>query len=268
METVFDFSDYRRYLIHRLGAIGTRTGLRQKACELMGCHNTYLSQVLAEKIHLSLEHANALNSFFDHTEDESDFFLTLVLHGRAGTKSLKQRFEKQMKTALRKRTSIKQRIKDATELSDIDRDRFYSNWIYGAIHVLVSIESLQTPDQIARALGLHLSVVSQELEFMRQTGLVKLENGRFVIGPRSVHLGSDSPAITKHHSNWRYHTIQSLHRASHDDLHFSAAVTLNEDAVNEVREALLKNLERNLATIKKAKEEVGYVLAFDFYRFA
>jgi hypothetical protein len=134
--------------------------------------------------------------------------------------------------------------------------------------VLVSIEEYQVAELIARALGLSITRVNQELEFMVNTGLIKSEKGRYTIGPNAIHLGSDSPAIAKHHANWRFHTIQNLHQARSDDLHFSAAVTLSEEAVALVRESLLKNLEANIKTIEKAKEEVAYVLCFDFYRFA
>lgn len=268
MKQVFEYTDYRKYLIDRLGGHGKRTGLRRKACAYLGCHSTYLSHVLSEKIHLSLEHAEALNSFFKHTREQAEFFLLLVLKARAGTKSLREHFESKIQELLERRNVIKNRIQNATSLSEEDLDRFYSSWLYGALHVLVSIKEYQTVEALSHVLGLHPQKLTEELEFMQKTGLIKHVKGRYTVGPKFIHLSSDSNAITKHHTNWRYHTIQHLNRRQAKDLHYSAVISLSEEAAQEIRESLLQTLEKHMAIIQKAKEEVVYVHNFDFYRLA
>lgn len=251
-----------------MGEQGTRTGLRKKACEQLNCHSTYLSQVLAEKIHLSLEHAEALNDFFQHTKEQSEFFILLVLKGRAGSKKLADRFEAQIKDILNKRNQIKNRVQGSFELSVADQDRFYSHWIYAALHVLVSIKELRTADALSKATGIHIKKIMEELEFLQKTGLIETSNGLYRVGPRMVHLSAESNAITKHHTNWRYHAIQNASQRNFDDLHYSAVVTLSKEAAIEIKESLLKNLEKHLKTIQKAPEELAYVYNFDFYKLA
>lgn len=266
IKTVFEYTDYRKYLMDYLGAAGTRTGLRLKACQHLRCHSTYLSQVLSEKIHLSLEHAESLNDFFAHTKEQGEFFLLLVLKARAGTKNLKDRFESQINNILMQRNQIKTRVHGSSELSQADQDRFYSHWLGTALHVLVSIKEFQTPEALARATGVHIKRIHEELEFMLKSGLVIQTKGIYSTGPKLVHLGSDSNAITKHHTNWRFHSIQNISVRNPQDLHYSAAISLSKEAAQEIRESLLKALERHIDIIKKAPEEVAYVYNFDFYK--
>ena len=268
MHDVFEFKHYREYLLSRLGKQGTRTGFRQKAAQAMGCHNTYLSQVLSGKIDLSLEYAEALNEFFNHSKSEAEFFILLVLSARAGSTKLQKRFEEQIKQQLSKRLVIKDRMGEIEQISDNDRERFYSHWIYGALHVLVSIAKFQTIESLSEALGLRESSIRAELDFLRRIGIIKFEKSKFRVGSKSIHVAADSPSITKHHLNWRYHTIENLFRSDADDLHFSSVVTLDADAVTEVRKVLLRALEKNRSVITAAKEEVAYVMNFDFYKLA
>lgn len=267
MKQVFEYADYRKYLLDQLGEKGTRTGGRQRACDHLGCHSTYLSQVFSEKIEISLEHADALTEFFSHSKEEKEYFLLLVLRARAGTKSLKEHFDAQIKVILQERNLIKKRVPDGSELSVADRDRFYSSWLYGALHVLVSIKDFQTLESLSRATGVNSQTLVNELEFMIKTGLILNSQGKYKIGPKMVHLGADSGAISKHHTNWRFHAIQSLARRRPSDLHYSAVATMTEEVAQEVRESILLTLEKNLKQIEQAKEEATYVYNFDFYRF-
>jgi uncharacterized protein (TIGR02147 family) len=267
-DQVFDHKSYREYLHESLGRPGQRTGMRLRACKALGCHTTYLSQVLSGRAHLSLEHAESLNRFLEHTKEESEFFLTLVLRERAGTKPLQERFSARIQELLAKRNIIKNRVKAATELSPQDQDRFYGSWLYTAIHVLVSIPDYQTLEKLAAALGISLGATKEALEFLRRIGVVVRREGRYVHGPQVLHLGSDSLLIAKHHSNWRFHAIQSLGRAQPDDLHYSAAVSLTKEVAQKVRDNILRTLQDNIELIKHAKEEEAYVYSFDFYRLA
>lgn len=76
----------------------------------------------------------------------------------------------------------------------------------------------------------------------------------------------DSELILKHHANWRFHTISNLQILSREDLHYSACMSLSEEDAFRVKESILQNLKSNVETISKSKEEVAYVMSFDFYR--
>ncbi len=265
-EQVFDYKNYRDYLRDTLGKPGQRTGMRLKACRALGCHTTYLSQVLSERAHLSLEHAESLNKFLNHTNDESEFFVFLVLRDRAGTKALQERFNQKLQEILTRRNVIKGRLKGMAELSPEDQNRFYSSWIYTALHVLVSIKEFQTAEKLATATGLSLPALLEALDFLKRIGVITKKEGRYIHGTQLLHLGSDSAQIAKHHTNWRFHTIQSLATARPDDLHYSAVFSLSKEVAQKVRENILKTLQENIGLVRDAVEEEAHVYTFDFYK--
>lgn len=263
--SVYDFDSYRPYLLQRLGGEGRRTGLRLQAAKAMGCHTTYISQVLKAKAELSLEQGALLNEFLNHTSEEAHFFLLLIQKERAGSPSLRSYFQKQLDEIQRRRLVLSERIKDAEGLSTEDESQFYSSWLYGAIHVLTSIPELQTLDALTSALRLPRQTVSDALEFLQRIGMIVNREGRYLMGPAHVHLRSDSKNIAKHHSNWRIKTVSSLDNPLPEDLHYSAAVTLSKRDAQRVRQKILKCLEENIAVIKDSPSEAAYVYCFDFF---
>lgn len=267
-EQVFDFTSYRDYLYFALGKPGQRTGMRMKACRFLGCHTTYLSQVLSERAHLSLEHAEALSRFLRHTKDESDYFFNLVLFDRASTKALKDRIVDQLAEIAARRNIIKSRVNESSEISAADQDKFYSHWIYTAIHVLVSIPSLQNAEALALAMGLSKAATQDALDFLQRIGIVSVKDGHYIHGTQVLHLGADSALIAKHHTNWRFHTIQSLSRARAEDLHYSAGLSLTKSVAQKIRDNILATLQDNIDLVKAAPAEEAYIYSFDFYRMA
>lgn len=264
--TIFEFSDYRVYLLDRLGEPGTRTGMRRRACEMLRCHTTYLSQVLRGKSHLSLEHAESLNRFFHHTDQESEFFLALVCAGRAGTKRLEERFTTRLQALRAERNVIKNRLAQTVEIKLEDRERFYSHWVYTAIHALSSIPRLQEPEALAQALGMPTKPVREAIMFLHAIGLIIDDGARITTGTQVLHLDSASPFIEKHHTNWRLHAVSSLFCRRSNDLHYSSAVSLSARDAQRLRENILRMLQENIAIVKNSVEEEAFVFNFDFYR--
>lgn len=95
MKTIFEHSSYRDYLKIRLGD-GQRLGLKKQAAQSLGVHTTLISQILSGKCEISLEQGEDMNRYLGHSEDEADYFLGLILKERAGSISLRRRFERQI----------------------------------------------------------------------------------------------------------------------------------------------------------------------------
>jgi len=265
-KSVFQFTNYRSYLSAKLGEVGHRTGERLKASKSIGCHSTYISQVLNEKIHLSLEYAEGLNKFLQHSADESDFFLLLLQRDRAGTTALKDRLSKMIHGYLEKRKIISSRLDSLTNISVDEQSRFYSDWIYTAIHVLVSIPKFQNVDEVAQTLGLSRQMVVVAVEFLKSIGVVTTVGNRIKPGPQHIHVGTNSLHLANHHANWRFHSVRSVNNPQLDDVHFSSVLSLSEFDADYLREKLLKELEGDIKYVKASKEEVAYVYNFDFYK--
>jgi uncharacterized protein (TIGR02147 family) len=265
VSTVFDSTNYRKYLNARLTGDGPRSGLKSAAAKAIGCHSTYLSQVLNDRADLSLEQADLMNAFLAHTKEESDFFILIVLKARAGTTSLRNHFQEQIDAQLSKRTLIKNRVGQKTEITAIDESKFYSSWYFGVLHVLVSIPSLQSREAIAQYLKLPLERVTECLTFLEQIQLIRRKGSMYEHNASMVHLSNDSTNIVKHHLNWRLRSMRVIEERGASDTHYSAAVSLSKRDAARIKQILVDNLQQNLEIIASSKEEVAYGLLFDFF---
>lgn len=261
---IFNFSHYRPYLQGRLEAAGAR-GSKAAIAQAMGVQATYVSQVLQDKAHLSLEQAEAANSFFQHTQQEGHFFLLLIQKDRAGTKSLRQYFQKQIDEVLSSRMVLTERLEKFQQISDEDRGWYYSSWIPAALHIATTIPTLRTPESLSSALQLPVEKILGTLEKLESIGLVRKNGLEYFPGIQQIRLGNDTHHILKHHMNWRLQAMSSLDREKLSELHYSAVVSLSQKDVLKIKDNILEFIKENLAIIKDSKEEELYVLNFDFF---
>lgn len=262
---IFDYTDYRKFLIDALGGENKRTGQRGALSRHLGCQTAFLSQVLHGSANFTLEQAFKVNQFFNHEPQAAEFFLLLVQKERAGTHELKAYFQNKLKEILDKRSEINSRISKNRTVSEVDLAHYYSQWYVGAIHVALSIPELQTAAELCRHFQLDESAVRETLDFLVSTGLAKFERQRFSIGPSHIHLPKDSKFIRHLHSNWRFQAIQSLEKRRDEDLHYSVAYTLSREDVRKIRDQILQLIEQNMNVVKPSKEEVLYCNTIDFF---
>lgn len=266
MTDVFQFKNCSDYLLSVFGDKSQRRGLKSKAAQAIGCHTTLISQVLHGKVLLNLEQAEKLSRFFGHDEDQAHFFLLLVQKARAGTKSLESYFQKQMDGILSQRQILKKRVGATDQVLKEQEQKYYSSWIYAALHVAVSLSNLKSAEALARHFKLPLNQVNEALQFLVKAGFVTIDNkGDFQVGSRHLHLGNNSVHINHHHRNWRIKTLQALESPQPQNLHYSSAVTLSHEDVATIKELLIENLKKMNKTIQASKEETVYVLNFDFF---
>lgn len=263
-KNIFEFKSYIAYFRHRLEAPGQR-GAKAKMAAMMNIKPTYISQVLQEKAHFSLEQIEAANLFFQHTSDESHFLILLAQKERAGTRSLKNYFQNQIQKILDSRMILTERLGTETEIKDEDKSWYYSTWLPAAIHIATTIPHLRTVAQMARAFQVSENVIVKIIERLEQMGLVSHVGQEYHPGQRHIRLGNQTHYIIKHHTNWRLQALQSLDRERPTDLHYSAVVSLSEADVVKVKDFLLETIKSSLGIVKESKEEVLYNICLDFY---
>lgn len=265
-KTVFECKTYKTYLFHSLGGYRARTGLRTKAAEYIRCQTAYLSKVLNEDADLSLEQALLMSEFLGHDSEENDFFLLLVQKARAGSSKLTAYYEKKIQFHLEQRLNIRNRLKTQDSLSTDDQAIYYSKWYYSCLHVMVSIPSLNTKIALIDHLKLPPELVSEALDFLESRGLIVSQGGRYQIGPRHLHLASNSPYINKHHANWRSRALHSMDVPQANDLHYSVVVTLSKDDIVKLKSNIVDLIQENMKVIKDSKEETTLAIGIDFFQ--
>jgi uncharacterized protein (TIGR02147 family) len=263
---VFEFQEYKAYLnawiaSHPSGGRGVKTKIAEQA----RCHLAHVSQVLSGFNHFTIEQADSLIPFLEHTEDEANFFLLLVEYARAGTTSLSKRLEKRIKKTIEQRQDLKNRFTEMKSLTIEDQAIYYSHWAYIAIHLAVLVPKLRSSSAIAKYFNMDLQKTAQILEFLARVGLVKNEGGSFLPGHVRMHLAHDSPMISKHHANWRMKAIQSFEQESPQELHYSGVISLSFDDLTRVREILARALEEVGKVVKDSKDETIYCYSLDLF---
>ena len=264
--TIYDYWDYKEYLSHLLSPTGAGRGLRTKLAQEIGVQSAFVSQVLKQKVHFSLEHAMKVSRFLRHSEAEARYFMLILEFARAGSEELRRFFQAQIEEVHTKRLQIEKRLDVKQSLSLENQLVYYSSWYYAAIHVLLSIPSLQTKEALGSYLRIDPSRISECLDFLCGCGLAEEKEGQFKIGNTRIHLPARSPLISKHHINWRVRTLEALEDLSPElTLFFSGAITLSKADVAKVHQVLLDAVERTEGIYRPSKEEVGYAINIDFY---
>jgi uncharacterized protein (TIGR02147 family) len=263
-KSVFDYPDYKPYLSERILERGR--GERSRIAEALRCHLAYVSQVLNGSADFSLEQADLLNTYFNHSEDEAEFFLLLVSRARAGLPSLEKRFDSRIKRTLQDRLMLENRLRNQKYLTPEDQAIYYSAWYYSAIHLLITIPQFQTREQLIEHLRLSPHQVARALDFLVASGLAQSEAGRYRAGEVRLHLKNDSAWIARHHSSWRMQAIRATEREDPKSFHYTSVVSMDEKDAPQVRKILVDAIEQVRAVVRSApKENAAYCYTLDFF---
>jgi uncharacterized protein (TIGR02147 family) len=265
-KTIFEYNDYKLYLEEKIISLPSKgRGVKLKIAEHLHCQNTYVSQVLNGEPHFSLEQGAKLNDFFDHTKEESKFFLLLLHLARAQSLELKNFYREEIQALIIKNSDLKKRTNVKMSLKEKDQDIYYSSWLFSAIHILVTIKEFQTVSQIAKKLNLSKDKTQEILGFLTESGLVQKEGIVYSAGPTRIHLSKDSPHINRHHTNWRIRAINSIDLNLSTDLHFSNVVSMGDKDIVKVREIFIKAIAEARNIIKDSPEEKLHSICVDFF---
>lgn len=240
-------------------------GYKAEISRATECQSAYVSRVLSEKAYFSLEQSERLARLFLLNDLEERFFLTLSQRDRAGTKELKSYFNKLLKELRDSRKNLKARVKAPSEIDENDRHVYYGSWLYGAVYVMTSIPKYQSTEALSAALGVPAKKIITVLEFLVSIGLVKQQNQKYVIAAGSIHLGKESPLISKHHVNWRTRALNSIDQAHPEDLHYSLVMALSHDDLETIKGRIVDMIEETNKILGPSKEEEVQVLCIDLF---
>ena len=163
---IFDFDDYRKFLLKKAGEQGRKNGIRSSWARVIGCQPTYISQVLNGKQELSLEQAEVLSGSLELTKQEIKYFLLLVSRQRAGTPSLRKHYQDQISEVIKDRMSVTKRLGDSDKQLSIEQKQiYYSNWQYAAFHIAVTVPIFRKPENLSTYFGVPIQAVVQILDF-------------------------------------------------------------------------------------------------------
>lgn len=266
-KSIFEYTSYKKFFNDLIESYpnGGR-GQRKALAESINCQVAYITHVLSGDNQFSLEQAEAAARYFTLNKEETEFLMLLVQQNRAGTTELRQLFERLMREHREKHNLLKERLKIKETLSREDQATYYSSWQYSAVHIALTVPPLRTVESISQRLQLSQSRTAEILEFLTSRGLAQKNLSQYQTKTPFLHLELDSPLMSKHHSNWRIRTLQSLDVLAHDDLHYSLVFSVAESDMAKLRERLTKALEDCADIIRPSKEEDVACLSLDLFK--
>ena len=267
MSRLLSATDYKAFLRTVVAAEGKERGYRKRLADQAGCQPAYLSQVLNGSVELTPEQADRLCTFWNFAPLESEIFLTLVLLGRAGSPSLRSRLSEKLSTL-----KTQWRKTDATfeqpELSASDRALlYYARWVYSAVHVLLTVPTLRTPEALAKHLDLDRAEINEALERLEQIGLAEKEGAKWKVKQMSLHAPQGAAAADIHHRNWRVKALGLSEAGKKNLVRYTSVHSLSAKDLGKVREILDQAIRQTRDVISPSPEETGACLLVDYFEF-
>jgi uncharacterized protein (TIGR02147 family) len=263
--------EYRHYLdvlrakIQENHAVRAYRTILAKAA---GCQLSYLSQVLSESVHLTPEHAAGLSEYWNFSTHESEFFLGLVNQARASSPRLKELIESRLNELRIKSTNVEDKIHDPQIDVQAEQALYYSNWLFSAIHMIVSIPEYQTEEAISERLLVPLPVVLGCLESLERMGLVskdKSSKSVWRIKQWTLHNPKDQAVSWFHHANWRHRALLDVQSHRIDGIHYTALHSLSKSDLVKFKGMVSRLIQNSRELVGPSKEEELVAFSVDLF---
>jgi uncharacterized protein (TIGR02147 family) len=261
----YTFSDYREFLRQRIALEPRNQGVKQRLAEAMRIQPAYLSQVLKNERHLSVEQLIPSVEFFGLPQDEGEYLVCLLDHNRCSNPASRQFLERTLADRRARFAEIQTRVKIKNELSEKDKATYYSSFIYGAVHMAVTVPRLRSVRAIARHLSQPEERVRAAVNFLTEAGLVVA--GKAGLGPGTIQMfvPKNSPFVLANHRNWRERALTSAELRREEDYHFTAAFSVSKEDAEILRLQIAKLTEEMVSRIKDSPEEELKAICLDFF---
>lgn len=266
---IYDFVDYRAFLRAYIAKLPKKgRGEINRWAVLIGVHPSLLSQTLSDTKNISLEQAQLLCEGLGLTPQEVEYFLCSVQLQRAGTSKLQNYFKEKLFQLKNAAVEISQRVRQDRSLSDEEKSIFYSHWLYAAMWLLTSLKGGQTLDEVVSKFQITRARALDILNFLAETQLCVVANGRYSMGPQSLHLDRKSPHVTKHHTNWRLRAIEASDKISEDEMMYTAPLSLSKADLKKIRGRMMEVIKEVTETAipSEAEELVCFNLDLFFIK--
>ena len=268
--SVYSTTDYKSLILDWINHPANKKSSSRKAlAEALNCQTPFVSHVLNGDYHFSAEQAEACAQWMHLSEQETNYFILLVLWARAGTKSLKSHLFKQIQRIREDETVLKKKVKFENALSWENQTIYYSSWQYAAVHMALLIPQLRTLDALEDHFKIPQKRLLQIINFLLEMGLIKEENRSFKVMKPMLHLENTSTLLLQHHTHWRLKALESFQNTQQTQqnrqLSYSGAISLSAEDFEWMKQRLSNLLKEVSDKIKDSPDEKLICLNFDCF---
>ncbi len=136
---VFQHNDYRQVIDEWIQSESDR-GAKGRLAKAAQCSPSWITRVLTGNVQLTPDQALGIALYLELAENEIDYFLYLVDLERAAHPQLQQRIRKKLDSLKSEARYLRSSVHTESEISDADIMKYYSSWVYSAVHVFCMIQ--------------------------------------------------------------------------------------------------------------------------------
>lgn len=264
---IFRYVDYKEATLELL-KLRPKNGRGEltRLAKWLGVNATLVSQVLRGPKDFTPEQAFATTEYLGLSPAETEYFLLLAQSSRAGSRSLRQHYKQKIDSFRAGSPQLANRLTVDRVLSEEERARFYSSWLYSAVRLFTSVGDGQTARSVSERFRVSTARAQSILRFLSDCGLCVESNGIFRVGPLQTHLEFGSPFLAQHLNNWRMKAVQHTERTSEEELQFSACVSVSREDFIRIGDQLTEVVRKTAASVKDSPAEEIVCFNIDWIR--
>ena len=262
---IYDYKDYRAFIRDSVRARANRgRGYLSKIASYLRITSAQISHIMNGVRELTPEQSLKVAEFFGLNSTETEYFVELVALARAGDKELKDFTKHRLKRLAQAGLQLKHQVPAHRELSDSEKARFYSSWLYSAILLSTSIKPLEV-EEVALQFNISRVRAASSLNFLLDLGLCVRKPEGVVMGPQTTFIPKSSPFVFRHHSNWRAIGALKSEHTSEDDIFFTSPVTMSKKDYAAFRSRLFELIQQFSKTVKESESEILACFNLDYF---
>lgn len=266
MNSVFSTSSYRHFLKDWLKNNHSH-GLMRALAQSMGCHNSHLTRILKDEVHMTMDQAFGACEHLKLTDAETEYFLKLVEYDRGASPNYKKKIKLELTKLKESHQNLAQKFQEPRLGSSALETLYYSSWHWLAIHIATTVPELQSIASIAKRFNLDEAFVRESLLTLERYGFVNHRNGIWKANEKfNIHLPKTSPMSSVMHNSWRDRATMDTQKSKTDGLHYTVVQSLSKEDFENIKELLLEAVERYKKIADKSKEEELACFCIDFFK--
>lgn len=255
-----DYKEIIAFYVHKNKSV---KGYQKKLAQAAKVIPSFISQVLNGDRHLTADQAANLTKFWSLDTIQTEYFLTLVYLARCGSKSYQEFLEQKLREIKTKlQSEVKQR--EAYIVDKSTQIQYFTNWLFQAVHMLMTIPKYSSPQKIANRLKINESSVLKSLEILSEIGLVEKKNDRWIIIKEQLHLPKESMLHWNFQNAWRQYSMTKLSLDS-ADLNYTFVMSTSKKNYEKLKNLLIQLIAEADQIAKGGDEEEVYCLNLDFF---
>ncbi len=242
-------------------------GQMRRIAEHLKLSSSTVSLMMKGERQLSEEQGLDLAQFLGLNARETEYFILLIRHSKAGSDSLKRYLMTQIRDLQHQDRDLARKLPQDAKLSPATQAVYYSDWSYAAARVAIALPGVSSSRDIAERLSISKSKAKEVCDFLIKNGLLLAKKDGLKNGPIRLHLEAQSPWIKARQLQWRLKGFGKMEEFHDENLFYTAPMSLSKKAAAAIRAKLTQLIQEVGAEVTSSEPTELFCLNMDWFAF-